>query len=91
MKTNLRVISARRRYRVVGRRRERREVPRGGRVRLRGDGVLARLLADILGRMLQARVVRPTESVAAVEEAILGEGIVAAPELARHLGMARGV
>ena len=70
MNTNLRVISARRRYRVVGRRRERREVPRGGRVRLRGDGVLALLLADILGRMLQARVVRPTESVAAVEEAI---------------------
>ena len=91
MKTNLRVISARRRDRVVGCRRERREVPRGGRVRLRRDGVLSRLLADILGRMLQARVVRPTEGVAAVEEAILGEGIVPTAELARHLEMIRGV
>ena len=91
METNLRVISARRRDRVVSSRRERREVPRGGRVRLRGDGVLPRLLSDVLRRVLQARVMRPAEGVAAVEETILGEGIVAAAELARHLGMVRGV
>ena len=54
-------------------------------VQLSGHVVFPVLLAHVLGRVLETRVMRPAQGVTAIEATIFGERVVAASELAGDL------